>query len=366
MPFIVRLMSAISLGYLLVFSGCQTACNKKLNNDNKNGDLASLQNVAAIVNGANLSISELDVLHKRAVTQMARANRPVNPELDRKLRASILRKMIDDEILKQSAEKEGVKVDRLERVEAFENYKERMGGAKGLETYLAQQNLTEEQLMTTLAAELQRDKLIQKLSVVEEPTEDEIKNHFLANQRLYTLQEMVRARHILVKLSPNEPQEKADLALKKTQQILQEASLPNASFEALVQKYSEGPSVKTGGDLGFFSRGKMVKSFEDAAFSAPLKKPVGPIKTDFGYHIIYVEEKTPPKVAELEHVRDRIVDFIKHGKRSRKSEELLYSFRKEANIAIKDQSLTKEEYDELSEKTKLAIQNANAKTEHEE
>lgn len=213
--------------------------------------------------------------------------------------------------------------------------------------YLERQNLTEDQIEKTVLGDLQRDKLIEKLGALEEPSEEEIKSHFQANQRLYTMPEMVKARHILLKLSETDPPEKADIVLKKAESILKEAQAGNVSFESLVNKYSEGPSVKTGGDLGFFARGRMVKSFEDVAFSAPLKTAMGPVKTEFGYHIIYVEEKTSQRVAALDEVRSRVVDVIRRNKRARKSEDLLVTLRKEAKVKIYDYCMTQEEYANL-------------------
>lgn len=333
---------------LLLLESCKPACT------NTNHSKSSDENdIAAIVDGINISKSELDALHKRAIEQFGKTNRPVTKDLEDKLRGSILRKMIDDIIIKQKAEQEGVKVDRIERVEALEKYKDKIGGPKAFEFFLTRQHLTEEQIIKTIEADLQRTKLIEKLASISEPTEAEIKKHYLATQKLYTVPDMVRVRHILLKLSPDEPKEKVDLVLKKAQQILKEASAPQASFEKLVQKYSEGPSVKNGGDLGFFSRGRMVKAFEDAAFNAPLKKPVGPIRTEFGYHIIYVEEKTPTKISSLDEVRSRVIEYLKQNKRSLKSEELLSSLRKTAKVTIKDHSLTDEQYNELAERDEI-------------
>lgn len=340
----------VGLLLLIALPGCNS-CQKKKDHE----ALGSEQEVkgeeatgefAATVNGTGIKRSELDNMSKRAQEQFAKTGRPTSPQIDKNIRGSILRKMIDDEIFRQKAAKEDVKVDRIERVEALEKYKERMGGQKSFELVLKQQNLTEDQIMETVVADLQRDKLIGKLQAIPEPTEEEIKKHYEANKGFYTQPEKVRVRHILLKLADNEPQEKAALVLKKANEVLKEAQ-KGGSFEALVQKYSEGPSTAQGGDIGFFGRGQMDKPFEDAAFNAPLKTPVGPVKTAFGYHILYVEEKTPSKPAELAEVRDRAVELIKRNKRSVASEDLLQTWRKEAKISISDSSMTYEEYIEL-------------------
>lgn len=85
----------------------------------------------------------------------------------------------------------------------------------------------------------------------------------------------VRASHILVP--------KLSLAQEIKKQLL---SGSGVSFEKLAQKYSECPSRKRGGDLGFFRRGQMVKEFEQAVYSMKIGEISDPVKTQHGYHII--------------------------------------------------------------------------------
>lgn len=83
----------------------------------------------------------------------------------------------------------------------------------------------------------------------------------------------VRASHILV--------EKHSQALN----VLEELKA-GRDFKGLARKYSTCPSGKRGGDLGFFGRGRMVKEFERAAFALKVGEVSGPVKTQFGYHVI--------------------------------------------------------------------------------
>lgn len=362
-----RAMGAVAfLSVIAALPGCQSSCNRPGNKSDEKDSAANSADAAASINGVVIAKSELDTQAKRVSDQYTKTGRPLTEALSKSLRGSILRKMIDDEVIRQRAEKEGVKVDRIERVDALEKYKTKFGGEKGYQLFLEQQKLTEEQVQKTVEAELQRDKLLRKIGNLEEPTDQEIEGHYKANERLYTLPEMVRARHILLKVGPNEPEEKVAVVLKKAQQILAEAQQPEASFEALVQKYSEGPSVKAGGDLGFFQRGQMAKPFEDLAFKSPQKKAVGPVRTDFGFHIIYVEEKQEPKTASLDEVRDRVIEFLKRNKAARKSEEMLTTLRKEAKIVIADSSMTVEEYRHEAQRAQVTQQtvpaNAQKKT----
>jgi parvulin-like peptidyl-prolyl isomerase len=88
----------------------------------------------------------------------------------------------------------------------------------------------------------------------------------------------VRASHILV------PSEKEANDIKKK---LQEGE----KFPRMAKRFSSCPSKDEGGDLGFFGPGMMDQAFEEAAFKAPVGKVTGPVKTQFGYHLIMVTEK---------------------------------------------------------------------------
>lgn len=65
-----------------------------------------------------------------------------------------------------------------------------------------------------------------------------------------------------------------------------------ADFAEIAKEHSKCPSSKSGGSLGEFGPGQMVKEFDEVVFSAPLNKVQGPVKTDFGYHLIEVTSRT--------------------------------------------------------------------------
>ncbi len=88
----------------------------------------------------------------------------------------------------------------------------------------------------------------------------------------------VRASHILVS------------SLEEASRILLELR-KGIEFEALARRNSSCPSAEKGGDLGFFSKGQMVKEFEDVAFSMKAGEVSKPVKTQFGYHLIKVTER---------------------------------------------------------------------------
>lgn len=122
----------------------------------------------------------------------------------------------------------------------------------------------------------------------------------------FTQPEQVHARHILVKAEGRTDAE--------AQQILEGARARLAKgedFGALARELSEEPAAKTsGGDLGFFGREQMVAPFSEAAFGAQPNAVVGPVKTEFGWHLIQVLEKRPAGTQPFEQVRPMIAQRL--------------------------------------------------------
>ncbi len=87
-----------------------------------------------------------------------------------------------------------------------------------------------------------------------------------------------RASHILVKT-----EEQANQILKRL--------ADGEPFDKVARRFSSCPSGKSGGDLGWFGKGMMVPEFEKAAFDGEVGKVIGPVKTQFGYHVIRVTGK---------------------------------------------------------------------------
>ena len=137
--------------------------------------------------------------------------------------------------------------------------------------------------------------------------EKKAKEAYEARKTEFSTGESVKARHILVKTEPSTSAEDDKKALEKAQQIVKEAKAPGANFAALAKKYSDDPGSKDkGGELGSFEKGRMVPEFEKVAFAAPIGEISEPVKSQFGYHIIQVEEKSPANTKSFDDVKTQI------------------------------------------------------------
>ena len=113
--------------------------------------------------------------------------------------------------------------------------------------------------------------------------------------------EEIMASHILITTDNRSDEEALNLITNISEQI------NSTNFAELAIKYSEGPSSVRGGDLGWFSKGMMVKEFEDAAFVLDIEGISEPVKTQFGYHIIKVFDRRNITKVE-EEVSDEIIE----------------------------------------------------------
>lgn len=141
-----------------------------------------------------------------------------------------------------------------------------------------------------ILAQLAMNKVLGGIAV----TEEEAKKFYEENPHHFTKGETVNAKHILVK---EEDECKA---------ILASIESGEKEFEAAASEFSTCPSGAKGGSLGEFGKGQMVPEFEAAAFAAEIGTVVGPVKTQFGYHLIKVEAKNEAVVVPFEEVADRI------------------------------------------------------------
>jgi peptidyl-prolyl cis-trans isomerase C len=153
-------------------------------------------------------------------------------------------------------------------------------------------------------------------------------------------EEEVKARHILVKT-----EEKAkEIAVKI-------ASGDDKLFAEQAKAFSEDPGTKDeGGDLGFFGRGQMVPQFEEAAFKLKKGEISAPVQSQFGWHLIKVDDKRTKQPPEFAAVKERILASIIH----RKAQELATDMRTKAKLEYLDPAVKAMVDSEAAEKAKGA------------
>lgn len=225
--------------------------------------------------------------------------------------------LISDKVIDLELKKQNITVTE-EAVQAeIEKIAAQYGGEEAFEQALAAYGYSLDIVKENIEKGLKVQKLLEPQITI---TEDEMKGYFEENKETFNVEEQVKASHILV-----DSEEKA-------QEVKNKLSA-GEDFAKIAKEYSTDTSNKeNGGSLGYFSKGDMVKEFEDTAFSLEIGKISAPVKTQFGYHIIKVEDKKPAKEANYEENVTQIKQILIEQKLPATYETWIQDKYKEYNI----------------------------------
>ncbi|RPJ81826.1 MAG: peptidyl-prolyl cis-trans isomerase, partial [Deltaproteobacteria bacterium] len=137
-------------------------------------------------------------------------------------------------------------------------------------------------------------------------TNDEIQEYYDSNQAVYSVEQTVEARHILIRLDENAPPEKVEETKTEADRIAKEAREGKKDFSELAKNFSQDSTKDKGGYLGKFVKEAMVKPFSDKAFSMKPGEISDPVRTQFGWHIIKVENIYPASTKTSAEVEPEI------------------------------------------------------------
>lgn len=254
--------------------------------------------VLATVNGKNITSEEVNAVLMEG-TQGRFSTLPKDKQSE--LQKRVVDGLIMQELVFEAAKKEGV---------------------LNSDEYKKQYDDIVKRIEKQLAAKVWQEKLFNDIKVDEKA----IKSYFDAHKDEFAQKEKVHARHILVK---TEDEAKKIIASLKG---LKGDALKNKFIEEAKTK-STGPSGPKGGDLGFFTQGQMVPEFNDAVFGMKVGTITDkPVKTQFGYHVIYLEEKQPGKAASLEEAKPFIEQRLKQEKFQKEMEAKTKALKDAAKI----------------------------------
>lgn len=173
-----------------------------------------------------------------------------------------------------------------------------------------------------LIARLLNEEVEEKIIV----NEKDISAYYNANKEKFATPEALRASHILVKTE----EEAGDVLVELSN---------NRNFEDLARGRSVDPTSKIGGDIGYFTRHQLVPEIEEICFNMQVGEISGIVKTKFGYHIIKLTERKPPRVKELAEVRDGIEQTLKRLKKKVLFNEFVTALKEKAQITINNNLL---------------------------
>ena len=251
----------------------------------------SASDILATVNGKNITKQEAEAFVNASAPQTHFS------QLDASQKAMIVDRLIEKALFRELAAKEGI-----EKKPEFQRNMEKI----------------KEELLVNMWMKTQMDNTV--------VSDSEAKAFYDKNADKFMQKASVHARHILVK------EEKEAQEIIDTLKDLKGDGL-KAKFIELAKSKSTGPSGPKGGDLGSFNKGQMVPEFSKAAWALENGQvTTTPVKTQFGYHVIYLEKKTEAAPIPYESVKEKIITSLKQKQFSAKITEVAKELTSKATI----------------------------------
>ncbi|WP_213974880.1 peptidylprolyl isomerase [Tepidanaerobacter acetatoxydans] len=237
----------------------------------------------------------------------------------KEIREKVLEAMINDQLILQQVEKDNITLSEEEFEQAISEVEQYHGGKDALDKYLEQQELDRSSFEKLVKEQLLVNQFKEKLTSDIKVTDEEVKKFYEDNKTMFELPAPeIRASHILVDTE------------NEAKKILAEIKA-GGDFAALAKDYSKDPGSKElGGDLGYFSKGKMDPEFEKAAFALKPGEISDVVKTTFGYHIIKVTgERTSLSFGDA---KDYIKSNLENSKKEEEINKYLDEWKKQSKI----------------------------------
>lgn len=240
----------------------------------------SMAQTLVTVNGT--AITQQDVDKELMAATQGRLNQ-VPAEKQAEFRKQVLEQLVAKELVYDDAKKSGI----LNSAEYKDKYKE-----------------VTQRIEKEIAIQVWQKKEIDKIAI----SNEDIKKYYDTNKEEFVENESVNARHILVEKEVDAKNIIAEL------KPLKGDALKN-KFMEIAKAKSTCASAAEGGDLGYFAAGQMVPEFNDKAFAMkPKEMTMEPVKTQFGYHVIYIEDKKAKKAKTFAEVKPFIEQRLKMEK----------------------------------------------------
>jgi peptidyl-prolyl cis-trans isomerase C len=289
--------------------------------------------VIATVNGSEITEKELQ---QETQSLLAQYQNRISPEQLKEMlptiRQQALEGTINKELLLQEAVGKNIAPSGEEIDMELKSIVSRFETHELFQQQLVASGMSEEALRSDIERSLTISAVMKAaLSGIPDTNEGEVSAFYAENPDSFKVPEEIRASHILLKLSPETSKEEKNskrMELAGINGLIEQG----ADFAELASAHSECPSSQQGGDLGFFSRGKMVKPFEDAAFGLKKGEISDIVETQFGYHLIKVVDRREARTVPLDEVKDQIAAHLKSRKENEAMGEHLKKLRQSATI----------------------------------
>jgi len=288
--------------------------------------------IVAIVNQEVITLSEVDRLIAPLRNEIQVEDRLERNEKLRELRLKALDRLVEEKVLDFEAKKAGIRVTNREVETIIDDIKRRSNATQAdLENALAKDGLTYERYKKEIERQITRQRLVQ-WSIKAEPkaSEKELRDFYEKNSSRYRTMESYRPAHILFVVPKNATPEQILEIRIRCQKVLDRIR-NGENFGEMALLYSQDPSSKDGGDLGFFKKGELLPPLERAALRLKVGEVSETVRTDYGFHLVKLIDRRGGLPLPFEEVKEKIVaDYL--GMEMEKAVRQLISSMKEKSV----------------------------------
>jgi len=256
------------------------------------------------------------------------------PLLDR-MRREAMDLMIEQELVRQAAEHEGIAISNAEVDARVAELRSVFDRPEAFARRLENEDFTEESHRKHVAGMLAAGKYMDGIrAAVPAVSDEELTAYYRDNEYRLTFPEKVRVRHILLTWKDMGTQD--DRAAIRGQMVpILEQARSGEDFAALAREYSEDRDTRLkGGDTGFFYRGQMVPAFEKTAFALAPGEVSDVVETPFGVHIMRLEERRAARLLPLDEIREKLRDHVRKERTEAAVKQEIARLRAAAEIDI--------------------------------
>lgn len=247
-----------------------------------------------------------------------------------------LNNIIVEKLVRAKVEEENVTVDSDEVNERISEIESQLPEGTRLSQILLNQNMTMSKFREDLREQLKLEKVLSShVDQDFEVTDVQVREFYDENvEEFFQEQESVSARHILIGFEDDDSEADKAEKLLKIQELRSSIVDNEIDFAQAAEDHSSCPSFANGGSLGSFGRGQMVPSFENVAFEQPIGEVSEPVETDFGYHLILVDDRSPGRTVPFDEVEGRVREFLIQQQQQQANQQFVQMLSEDAEIEI--------------------------------
>jgi parvulin-like peptidyl-prolyl isomerase len=297
---------------------------------------AVVDRIVAVVNQEIITLSEVEKWIGPLQGEVQAEDRLKRREQVHEVCRKVLDKLIEEKLVDQEVKRAGVKVTSKEVEGALEEIKRRNTTTQeDLEMALAKEGLTPEAFKKQIEKRLQRMKLVNWAVKVESKAgEKELKDFYQKNIDRYRINESYRPSHILFIIPKEATPEEIREIRKKCQKVLEKIK-GGEDFGEMALLFSEDPSSKDRGDLGYFKKGELLPALEKEALRLQVGGMSGIIRTDFGFHLIKLLDRKGGRPPSFEEIKEKVEADYYENEREKSFQQFLNTLKEKSVIEIK-------------------------------